>query len=116
MDGARYRQTLHACALKPDLKVLPGGDMTEIGEKGINISGGQRARVALARAVYADADVYLLDDILSAVDAHVGMVGGACARTHARTHTHVPTHTHATRSTFSSTRSSAVCGTRLWCW
>jgi ABC-type multidrug transport system fused ATPase/permease subunit len=56
----------------PDLKVLPGGDMTEIGERGINLSGGQKARVALARTVYADADVYLLDDPLAAVDAHVG--------------------------------------------
>jgi ATP-binding cassette, subfamily C (CFTR/MRP), member 1 len=52
--------------------VLPAGDMTEIGERGINLSGGQKARVALARAVYADADLYLLDDPLAAVDAHVG--------------------------------------------
>lgn len=60
------------CALKPDLKVLPAGDFTEIGERGINLSGGQKARVALARAVYANADVLLLDDPLAAVDAHVG--------------------------------------------
>lgn len=52
--------------------MLPAGDQSEIGEKGINLSGGQRSRVALARACYADADVYLLDDPLSAVDAHVG--------------------------------------------
>jgi len=58
---------LAACALKTDL-----GDQSEIGEKGINLSGGQRSRVALARACYANADVYLLDDPLSAVDAHVG--------------------------------------------
>ncbi|PAV74681.1 hypothetical protein WR25_19463 isoform C [Diploscapter pachys] len=63
---------LSACALKPDLKILPSGDMTEIGEKGINLSGGQKARISLARAVYQNLDVYLLDDPLSAVDAHVG--------------------------------------------
>ena len=63
---------LHACNLYDDIKVLPGGLLTEIGERGINLSGGQKARVALARAVYRDADVYLLDDPLSAVDAHVG--------------------------------------------
>lgn len=54
--------------------MLPGGDQTEIGEKGINLSGGQKARVSLARAVYQDADVYLLDDPLSAVDVHVSKV------------------------------------------
>ena len=71
-DQRKYDQTLFECALLPDLKVLPGGDMTEIGERGINLSGGQKARVALARTVYADANVYLLDDPLAAVDAHVG--------------------------------------------
>jgi len=63
---------LAACALETDLEMLPAGDQSEIGEKGINLSGGQRSRVALARACYANADVYLLDDPLSAVDAHVG--------------------------------------------
>ena len=72
MDERRYQQVLFACALLPDLKHLPGGDMTEIGEKGINLSGGQKARVALARACYAHSDVLHLDDPLSAVDAHVG--------------------------------------------
>uniref|UniRef100_A0A3Q3RDE5 ATP-binding cassette, sub-family C (CFTR/MRP), member 3 n=1 Tax=Monopterus albus TaxID=43700 RepID=A0A3Q3RDE5_MONAL len=67
----KYCSVLEACALTPDLEVLPGGDMTEIGEKGINLSGGQRQRVSLARALYSNADVYLLDDPLSAVDAHV---------------------------------------------
>uniref|UniRef100_A0A4W4EQU7 ATP-binding cassette, sub-family C (CFTR/MRP), member 3 n=1 Tax=Electrophorus electricus TaxID=8005 RepID=A0A4W4EQU7_ELEEL len=67
----KYRCVLNACALTPDLDVLPGGDQTEIGEKGINLSGGQRQRVSLARALYSEADIYLLDDPLSAVDAHV---------------------------------------------
>ncbi|OLL26952.1 Metal resistance protein YCF1 [Neolecta irregularis DAH-3] len=67
-----YRLTLEACALLDDLTVLPDGDQTEVGEKGISLSGGQKARVSLARAVYARADIYLLDDPLSAVDQHVG--------------------------------------------
>ncbi|XP_075034070.1 ATP-binding cassette sub-family C member 3 isoform X2 [Mixophyes fleayi] len=66
-----YKKVLEACALLTDLEVLPGGDQTEIGEKGINLSGGQKQRVSLARAVYSTSDVYLLDDPLSAVDAHV---------------------------------------------
>ena len=71
LDVERYEQVLHVCALTQDLDVLPAGDETEIGEKGINLSGGQKARISLARAVYQDADVYLLDDPLSAVDVHV---------------------------------------------
>ncbi|NWU77023.1 MRP3 protein, partial [Onychorhynchus coronatus] len=67
----KYQNTLETCALKTDLEVLPGGDQTEIGEKGINLSGGQRQRVSLARAVYSGSDIYLLDDPLSAVDSHV---------------------------------------------
>ena len=67
-----YHKVLYACALVSDLKILPHGDQTEIGEKGINLSGGQKARISLARAVYQNYDVYLLDDPLSAVDAHVG--------------------------------------------
>lgn len=71
-DESKYRKVIKACALEQDLSMLPAGDETEIGEKGVNLSGGQRHRVALARACYANADVYLLDDPLSAVDAHVG--------------------------------------------
>nr|QST14985.1 ABCC1-1 protein [Diaphanosoma celebensis] len=71
-DESNYNQVVEACALKPDLAMLPGGDTTEIGEKGINLSGGQKQRVSLARAVYCDMDVYFLDDPLSAVDSHVG--------------------------------------------
>ncbi|CAO1628044.1 unnamed protein product [Parajaminaea phylloscopi] len=67
-----YQRVIKACALEPDLAILPDGDQTEIGEKGVSLSGGQRARVALARACYARADIYLLDDPLAAVDAHVG--------------------------------------------
>uniref|UniRef100_A0A4W4HDB0 ABC-type glutathione-S-conjugate transporter n=1 Tax=Electrophorus electricus TaxID=8005 RepID=A0A4W4HDB0_ELEEL len=67
-----YHRVLEACALLPDLDILPAGDATEIGEKGLNLSGGQKQRVSLARAVYRKADLYLLDDPLSAVDAHVG--------------------------------------------
>ncbi|KAK2141833.1 hypothetical protein LSH36_1034g00008 [Paralvinella palmiformis] len=67
-----YEDVLEACGLTSDLDVLPGGDMTEIGEKGINLSGGQKQRVSLGRAVYQDANIYLMDDPLSAVDSHVG--------------------------------------------
>lgn len=72
LEEDRFQRVLEACALLPDLELLPGGDKTEIGEKGINLSGGQKQRVSLARAVYSDADVFILDDPLSAVDAHVG--------------------------------------------
>eukprot|EP00198_Chlamydomonas_reinhardtii_P014120 XP_001703457.1 ABC transporter, multidrug resistance associated protein [Chlamydomonas reinhardtii] len=71
-DQDAYLATLQSCALVSDLEQLPAGDQSEIGEKGINLSGGQKHRVALARATYAAADIYLLDDPLSAVDAHVG--------------------------------------------
>ncbi|KAF9207493.1 hypothetical protein BGZ49_000308 [Haplosporangium sp. Z 27] len=70
-DQTRYDRVIMACGLLPDIAMLPAGDMTEIGERGINLSGGQKQRVSLARAAYEDADVYLLDDPLSAVDAHV---------------------------------------------
>eukprot|EP00249_Psilotum_nudum_P023194 c28783_g1_i1 orf=631-5508(+) len=70
-DPVRYVKAIHVSALDRDLDLLPGGDLTEIGERGVNISGGQKQRVSIARAVYADADVYLFDDPLSALDAHV---------------------------------------------
>ncbi|XP_034519018.1 canalicular multispecific organic anion transporter 1 [Ailuropoda melanoleuca] len=72
LDEKRYQQILEACALLQDLEVLPGGDLAEIGEKGINLSGGQKQRISLARATYQNSDIYVLDDPLSAVDAHVG--------------------------------------------
>ncbi|CAH1406918.1 unnamed protein product [Nezara viridula] len=72
LDSKKYHKVINACALKKDLEMLPGGDQTEIGEKGINVSGGQKQRISLARAVYSDCDVYFLDDPLSAVDSHVG--------------------------------------------
>uniref|UniRef100_A0A8C0EZ03 Multidrug resistance-associated protein 1 n=1 Tax=Bubo bubo TaxID=30461 RepID=A0A8C0EZ03_BUBBB len=72
MNESRYKRVIEACALLPDIEILPTGDKTEIGEKGVNLSGGQKQRVSLARAVYCNADVYLFDDPLSAVDAHVG--------------------------------------------
>ncbi|WFD27064.1 hypothetical protein MNAN1_002060 [Malassezia nana] len=71
-DEAYYQRCIDACALGPDLAILEHGDLTEIGERGVSLSGGQRARVALARACYSGADIYLLDDPLAAVDAHVG--------------------------------------------
>ncbi|XP_047290089.1 multidrug resistance-associated protein 1 isoform X4 [Homo sapiens] len=72
LEEPYYRSVIQACALLPDLEILPSGDRTEIGEKGVNLSGGQKQRVSLARAVYSNADIYLFDDPLSAVDAHVG--------------------------------------------
>jgi ABC-type multidrug transport system fused ATPase/permease subunit len=71
-DEERYEKVVHACALVDDIKNLEAGDQTQIGEKGISLSGGQKQRVGLARAIYHEADIYLLDDPLSAVDAHTG--------------------------------------------
>ncbi|XP_076819730.1 multidrug resistance-associated protein 1-like isoform X2 [Clavelina lepadiformis] len=91
MDACKYQDVIKTCELKEDLKMLPASDQTEIGEKGINLSGGQKQRVSIARAVYQDADIYLLDDPLSAVDAHVGknlfenVLGpGGCLKTKTR--------------------------------
>jgi len=71
VDEGLYQRSLDCCALRHDLELLPFGDETEIGEKGITLSGGQKARIALARACYHQADITLIDDALSAVDAHV---------------------------------------------
>uniref|UniRef100_A0A2P2JCN5 ABC-type xenobiotic transporter n=1 Tax=Rhizophora mucronata TaxID=61149 RepID=A0A2P2JCN5_RHIMU len=71
-DDPKYYRTVKACALTKDFELFPCGDLTEIGERGINMSGGQKQRIQIARAVYQDADIYLLDDPFSAVDAHTG--------------------------------------------
>ncbi|KAG2609544.1 hypothetical protein PVAP13_4KG049200 [Panicum virgatum] len=70
MNKQRYQETLERCSLVKDLEMLPYGDLTQIGERGVNLSGGQKQRVQLARALYQNADIYLLDDPFSAVDAH----------------------------------------------
>ncbi|KAI8569717.1 hypothetical protein RHMOL_Rhmol02G0299100 [Rhododendron molle] len=86
MDQNRYQEVLDKCSLKKDLEMLPFGDCTIIGERGVNLSGGQKQRIQLARALYQDADIYLLDDPFSAVDAHTATslfneyVMGALAR------------------------------------
>ncbi|KAK1760836.1 P-loop containing nucleoside triphosphate hydrolase protein [Echria macrotheca] len=72
MNSKWYNEVIKACALQPDLDMLPNHDLTEIGERGITISGGQKQRLNIARAIYFDADIVLMDDPLSAVDAHVG--------------------------------------------
>ena len=72
-DPTTYNTIIHLTELQHDLNALIGGDLTEIGERGINLSGGQKARVCLARALYADKDIYIFDDPVSALDAHVGM-------------------------------------------
>ncbi|KAJ2088014.1 hypothetical protein IW138_004522 [Coemansia sp. RSA 986] len=71
-EKERYEEVLRVCALKPDLRILPAGDETEIGERGVTISGGQKQRLTLARAVYSRHRILLIDDCLSAVDAHTG--------------------------------------------
>ncbi|XP_022098589.1 multidrug resistance-associated protein 5-like isoform X2 [Acanthaster planci] len=71
-DEQRYKKAIFSCCLERDLEIMSDGDRTEIGERGVNVSGGQKQRISLARAYYSDRDIYLLDDPLSAVDAHVG--------------------------------------------
>lgn len=70
-DESKYNQVIKDCELERDLQILPSGDFTEIGEKGINLSGGQKARISLARAVYSNKDIILMDDPISALDANV---------------------------------------------
>nr|CAB3473213.1 unnamed protein product [Digitaria exilis] len=72
MDKVLYDEVLQGCALNKDVELWANGDMTVVGERGMNLSGGQKQRIQLARALYSDADVYLLDDPFSAVDAHTG--------------------------------------------
>lgn len=72
MDKDRYKSVIKACSLSRDIELWSDGDKTVVGERGMSLSGGQKARINLARAVYRKADIYLLDDPLSAVDAHVG--------------------------------------------
>ncbi|CAL6093007.1 Xenobiotic-transporting_ATPase / Multidrug resistance-associated protein [Hexamita inflata] len=71
-EQERYQRVVDICCLLPDFEIFSAGDQTEVGGRGVTLSGGQRARISLARAVYNNADIYLLDDPLSAVDAHVG--------------------------------------------
>jgi ATP-binding cassette subfamily C (CFTR/MRP) protein 4 len=68
----KFQEIIQVCCLEQDLKLLPNQEDTLVGEKGINLSGGQRARIGIARALYSEAQVYLFDDPLSAVDANVG--------------------------------------------
>ncbi|PON96124.1 ATP-binding cassette containing protein [Trema orientale] len=74
MEKDQYQKAIIACALDKDLNSFDHGDLTEIGQRGINLSGGQKQRIQLARAVYSDADIYLLDDPFSAVDAHTAAI------------------------------------------
>ncbi|RHY59030.1 hypothetical protein DYB34_010748 [Aphanomyces astaci] len=100
-----YDRVIRACQLSPDLAMLPKGDLTEIGERGINLSGGQKARISLARAMYqTNADVFLLDDPLSALDVHVanavfsecmlGLLRGKTSLLVLTSHYHLLPHAH----------------------
>ena len=71
-DEKKYNEIIKVCSLEDDLKVLAGGDQCEIGDRGINVSGGQKARISLARACYSDSDIVIMDDPIAAVDSHVG--------------------------------------------
>jgi ABC-type bacteriocin/lantibiotic exporter with double-glycine peptidase domain len=82
MDKTRYEKAIKACALDNDISDFSYGDLTEIGQRGINMSGGQKQRIQLARAVYNDADIYLLDDPFSAVDAHTAAILFSVSKCH----------------------------------
>uniref|UniRef100_A0A1D1Z5A5 ABC-type xenobiotic transporter n=2 Tax=Anthurium amnicola TaxID=1678845 RepID=A0A1D1Z5A5_9ARAE len=87
---SRYEKAIQVTAMQHDLELLPGGDLTEIGERGVNISGGQKQRVSMARAVYSNSDVYIFDDPLSALDAHVArLVFDKCIKDELRQKTRV---------------------------
>ena len=73
-DKELYEKAIKSCALDKDIENFNHGDLTEIGQRGLNMSGGQKQRIQLARAVYSDADIYLIDDPFSAVDAHTAAV------------------------------------------
>ena len=83
-DEGRYREAISRACLGPDLAILEFRDETVIGERGCNLSGGQKLRIAFARALYSDADIYLFDDVLSCVDAHVGSALFTTMREHLR--------------------------------
>lgn len=93
-DEARFREVLYACALERDIEILPDGIHTEIGERGVTLSGGQKARINLARVAYSATDIALIDDPLSAVDSHVAkhilehclLHGPLAEKTRIRTH------------------------------
>ena len=70
MNKQKYNEVIRVCSLEKDLEMMEHGDQTEIGERSINLSGGQKQRIQLARAMYQDYDIYLLDDVFSAIDAH----------------------------------------------
>lgn len=74
MNKGRYNKAIKVCALDKDIDSFDHGDLTEIGQRGLNLSGGQKQRLQLARAFYNDADIYLLDDPFSAVDAHTAAI------------------------------------------
>ncbi|KAJ9575183.1 hypothetical protein L9F63_025865, partial [Diploptera punctata] len=89
-DKERYDKVLKVCGLQQDLQLLPQGDATSVGERGTSLSGGQKARINLARAIYRNADIYILDGPLSAVDSHVGkLVFDDCIKSYLKNKTRI---------------------------